>query len=128
MVSTLEPTADLGTRLGIDNDFILKLTGSVYGLRNAPRAWYHRVRTDLEALGWGVHQLDQCVSIKYDGDELIGVCGVYVDDFTIAGKVNDPRWTAAKGKLVGFINAVSGRLIPSHSVESATSKRTTTPS
>ena len=90
-MSTLERTADLRTRLGIDKDFILKLTGSVYGLRNAPRAWYHRVRNDLEALGWRVHQLDQCVFLKYDGDELIGVCGVYVDDFIIAGKVNDPR-------------------------------------
>ena len=40
--------------------------------------------------------------MKYDGDELIGVCGVYVDDFILAGKVNDPRWKAAKGKLVGL--------------------------
>ena len=32
----LEPTADLRTRLGIDKDFLLRLTGSVYGLRNAP--------------------------------------------------------------------------------------------
>ena len=90
----LEPTADLRTRLGID--------GSVYGLRHAQRAWYRRVRTDLEALGWRVHQLDQCVFLKYEGDELIGVCGVYLDDFIIAGKVNDPRWKAAKGKLVGL--------------------------
>ena len=26
--------------------------------------------------------------LKYDGDELVGVCGVYVDDFIIAGKPN----------------------------------------
>ena len=58
----LEPTADLRRRLGIDHSHLLKLTGSVYGLRNAPRAWYKRVRADLESLGWRVHQLDQCIS------------------------------------------------------------------
>ena len=48
----LEPTVDLRERLNITKDFLLKLTGSVYGLRNAPRAWYKIVRKDLEALGW----------------------------------------------------------------------------
>ena len=81
----LETTADLITRLGMDKDSILKLTGSVYGLRNAPRAWYQRVRADLESLGWRVHQLDQCIFMLYEGKELVGTCGVYVDDFIIAG-------------------------------------------
>ena len=98
----LEPTADLRSRLGIDQQSILKLTGSVYGLRNAPRAWYKRVRTDLESLGWRAHQLDQCVFLKYEGEQLIGACGVYVDDFILAGKKNDPRWKAAKASLVGL--------------------------
>ena len=40
----LEPTADLRQRLNITTDHVLKLTGSVYGLRNAPRAWYQRVK------------------------------------------------------------------------------------
>ena len=44
----LEPTADLRQRLNIGKESILKFTGSVYGLRNAPRAWYQRVKTDLE--------------------------------------------------------------------------------
>ena len=58
----LQPTADLRTRLNIGKNSILKLAGSVHGLRNAPRAWYKRVRADLQSLGWRVHQLDQCVS------------------------------------------------------------------
>ena len=36
---------------------------------------------------------------KYDENELIGACGVYVDDFIIAGTPNDPKWKAAKPKL-----------------------------
>ena len=84
----LEPTADLRQRLNIGKEPILKLTGSVYGLRNAPRAWYQRVKKDLEALGWRCHQLDQRVFLKYDGEELVGFCGVYVDEFIIAGQHN----------------------------------------
>ena len=53
-------------------------------------------------LGWRVHQLDQCVFLLYDGSELIGTIGVYVDDFIIAGKVKDTRWQKAKGNLVSL--------------------------
>ena len=79
----------------IGKETTLKLTGSVYCLRNAPRTWYQRVKKDLEALGWRIHQLDQCVFLKYDGEELVGICGVYVDDFIIAGKHNNKN-----GKLM----------------------------
>ena len=95
----LEPTADLRQRLNIGKESILKLTGSVYGLRNAPRAWYQRVKKDLENLGWRCHQLDQCVFLKYDGDELVGIIGVYVDDFIIAGKQNGKKWQIEKEKV-----------------------------
>ena len=95
----LEPTADLRQRLRIGKESILKLTGSVYGLRNAPRAWYKTsVRKDLEALGWRCHQLDQCVFLKYDGGELVGMCGVYVDDVIMAGKQNGQKWQREKDK------------------------------
>ena len=37
--------------------------------------------------------------LKYDGDELVGVCGVYVDDFIIAGKHNGQKWQIEKDRL-----------------------------
>ena len=37
--------------------------------------------------------------LKYDGDELVGVCGVYVDDFIIAGKHNSKKWQNEREKL-----------------------------
>ena len=51
--------------LGLTLYDILKFEGSVYGLRTAPRAWYIRVRNDLETLGWRVHQLYACVFMKF---------------------------------------------------------------
>ena len=122
----LEPTADLRQRLKIGKESILKLTGSVYGLRNAPRAWYKRVKKDLEALGWRCHQLDQCVFLKYDGDELIGICGVYVDDFIIGGKPTGQQWQKEKEKLKTSTNGESGNLIHSPYVGFTTDKNRTT--
>ena len=37
--------------------------------------------------------------LKYDGEELVGVCGVYVGDFIIAGKPNGKKWQTEKDKL-----------------------------
>ena len=80
----------------------LKLMGLAYGLRTAPRNWYQRVKRDLQGLGWKVHSLDNCVFLLYQKDELIGICGVYVDDFLIAGKDSNPAWQEAKKKLINL--------------------------
>ena len=69
---------------------VLKLMGSAYGLRTAPRNWYQRVKRDLQNLGLKVHSLDNCVFLLYQKNELIGIGGVYVDDFLIAGKDSNP--------------------------------------
>ena len=76
---------------------MLKLETAAYGLRNAPRAWWKRVVRDLTETGWVQHQLDQCM----DGTELVGLIGVYVDDFLVAGCDDDPVFSAALSKLKG---------------------------
>ena len=81
---------------------ILKLVGSAYGLRTSPRNWYQRVKRDLLGQGWKMHSLDNCVGLLYDGEELIGLCGVYVDDFVIAGRETDKRWQEAKKNLISL--------------------------
>ena len=74
--------------------------GSAYGLRTAPRSWFLRVKNDLERLGWRQHQLDPCVFLKYDhNDNLIGLTGVYVDAFLIAGPENNSDWDQARQEL-----------------------------
>ena len=40
------------------------------------------------------------VFLLYQNGELIGTCGVYVDDFLITGKDSNPVWQNAKKKLV----------------------------
>ena len=94
-----DPPADVKDMLGMGRDEVLKLLGAVYGLRIAPRRWYKRVERDLQAAGWRQHQLDPCLFMLFDGTELVGLCGLYVDDFLLAGREDDPRWQAAKQQL-----------------------------
>ena len=95
----LEPIAEIRQRFKMTEQQVLKLMGSAYGLRTAPRNWYQRVKRDLQGLGWKVHSLDNCVFLLYHKEELIGLCGVYVDDFLIAGSDSNPIWQDAKKKL-----------------------------
>ena len=67
-------------------DQIIQFTGSVYGLRTAPKAWFQLVESDLtKKLHFRQHQLDPCVFMMYEKNELVGIIGVYVDDFLVAG-------------------------------------------
>ena len=92
---------ELRKYLGLTADQIIRLEGAVYGLRNAPRRWWQRVKRDMEALGWRCHQLEQCIFLKFDqrSGDIIGICGVYVDDFLIAGSWTDPRYIAELAKV-----------------------------
>ena len=95
----LEPRAQIKQRYNMTDNQVLKLVGSAYGLRTAPRNWCQRVKRNLLGQGWKMHSLDNCV-FKYHGEDLDGICGVYVDDFLIAGKESDTHWQETKKKLV----------------------------
>ena len=56
---------DAKESFGVSPDEILKLEGSVYGLRTAPKAWFARVVADLTKLGARQHPFDQCVFMFY---------------------------------------------------------------
>ena len=97
----VDPTAEVRALLGISKEELLRLEGSVYGLRTAPRRWWQRVKNDLTGLGFRTHQLDQCVFMYYGkSGDLIGIIGVYVDDFIVAGKEHDDEWQAIRQKVL----------------------------
>ena len=82
-------------KLQITREQVLKLETAVHGLRNAPRSWWKRVVRDLTATGWEQHQLDQCTFMFMNDTELVGLIGVYVGDFLVAGCDDDPIFSAA---------------------------------
>jgi hypothetical protein len=62
---------------------VLKLLRSLYGLNQAPRAWYDKFRLTMQGKGWRVSSYDPCVFV-HDSKELL-LC-LWVDDILIAGK------------------------------------------
>ena len=67
------------------NGKVWKLKKTVYGLCDAARSWYLRVRTELQQLGVSVCTVDPALFYWMNGEECEGLICVYVDDFLWAG-------------------------------------------
>lgn len=63
---------------------VYKLIKALYGLRQAPRAWYAKLSKCLERLGFVKCPFEHAVYTKREGNEAL-VIGVYVDDLLITG-------------------------------------------
>ena len=68
-----------------DNGKIWKLKKTVYGLCDAARAWYMRVKSVLIELGVQKCPLDNSLFFWHVNGVLKGVICIYVDDFLFAG-------------------------------------------
>lgn len=63
-----------------------ELTKALYGLKDASRQWYFKVREKLLQLGCKQSRLDPGMFYKYDqAGSISGVIGLHVDDFLHAG-------------------------------------------
>ena len=58
---------------------------SIYGLNDAPRAWYDKVRSEMKRFGATVSKFDKAVFMWHENDKLIGLLVSHVDDFSFAG-------------------------------------------
>lgn len=63
---------------------VYKLVKALYGLRQAPRAWYAKLNECLERLGFSKCPVEHAVYTKKVGSEVL-VVGVYVDDLLVTG-------------------------------------------
>lgn len=63
---------------------VYRLFKALYGLRQAPRAWYTKLNKCLLKLGFVKCPLEHDVYTKREGDESL-IIGVYVDDLIITG-------------------------------------------
>lgn len=69
---------------GGKEDAVLKLRKALYGLLQAPRAWYDKIDETLIKLGFARSQLEHAVYRRDDTESYLLV-GVYVDDLIITG-------------------------------------------
>ncbi len=67
-----------------DDDHVGLLLRALYGLKQSPRLWQEKLRSELGKLGYKPLQADQCI---YTADAGIGgiVVVTYVDDFLLIG-------------------------------------------
>lgn len=63
---------------------VYKLVKALYGLRQAPRAWYAKLSRCLEELGFSRCPYEHAVYIKRVGEDVL-IIGVYVDDLLVTG-------------------------------------------
>lgn len=64
---------------------VYKLLKALYGLRQAPRAWYSKLNKSLEDLGFIRCPYEQAVYTKITGSDVLIVAAVYVDDILVTG-------------------------------------------
>ena len=58
----------------------------IYGLNDAPRSWYERVKEVLLSLGATISAYDNALFLWHDGNEkLFGMLVSHVDDFAFRG-------------------------------------------
>ena len=76
---------------------VLHLVKALYGLRQAPRAWYAKLDSSLIELGFQRSTFEHTVYLRDTGDRRL-VVGVYVDDLVITGG-NDDDISAFKEEM-----------------------------
>ena len=100
-------------------ELVCRLFKSLYGLKQSPRAWYHKFHKFMLSQGYKRSEFDHCLYTKQakDGSWLILI--LYVDDMLIAGKHME-EISALKSKMAKSFDMRSEetRLNSSHSGES----------
>ena len=72
--------------MGLEHHQCVRLLKAVYGLVNAPRRWWSRVRKDMARLGWQESAIEPCLWFLKDPKTgaLKAMAVAHVDDFMIA--------------------------------------------
>ena len=76
----ISPPDDVRQMLNLDHETVLRLRKAVYGLVNAPKKWWDRLKTSLIEHGFTSCALDPCTFVLRMSGKIHGVLGVHVDD------------------------------------------------
>jgi hypothetical protein len=77
---------------------VCKLRRAIYGLRQAPRAWYLRLKEEMEKLGWTVSGADPALFTRREEGGVFYAL-VYVNDILMAGPKGSPVTERLKAEL-----------------------------
>ena len=77
----------------------LRIVRAFYGLVQSPRLWFEDLQATMLKQGWKQITADRCAFILLHDGELVGLAGVHVDDYLIAGKQGDVVFEQAEKSL-----------------------------
>ncbi|KAA3485265.1 pleiotropic drug resistance protein 3-like [Gossypium australe] len=68
-----------------EEDKVYRLKRALYGMKQAPRAWYDRVDAYLSRLGFKKSVSEPTLYVKKSEDETLLIVSLYVDDLLVTG-------------------------------------------
>ena len=93
----IAPPDDVRQMLNVDHETVPRLRKAVYGLVNASKKWWDRLRKSLIQHGFTRCALDLCVFLLRKSGKFHGVLGVHVDDLIGGGNETfEPVMTAVR--------------------------------
>ncbi|CAE7207895.1 GIP [Symbiodinium sp. CCMP2592] len=90
-----QPVPELAERMQLPPQRMVELLGSAYGLTSAPREWFVDLSGTLRRCGAQRCHTDPCLWRIFadDGQTLVGIIGIFVDDLLFAGNEEAPEYT-----------------------------------
>ena len=98
----ISPLDDVRQMLNLDHETVLRLRNAVYGLVNAPKKWWDRLKTSLTKHGFTSCALDPCAFVLQKSGQIHGVLGGHVDDVFGGGNETFDRITSTVRKEFDF--------------------------
>ena len=98
----IAPPDDVRQMLIVEHETVLWLRKAVYGLVNAPKKWWDRLKTSLIRHGFTSCALGPCAFVLRKSGKIHGVLGVHVDDVMGGGDETFYRIMKAARKEFDF--------------------------
>ena len=98
----ISPPDDVRQMLNLDHENVLRLRKAVYGLVNAPKKWWVRLKKSFIEHGCTSCALDPSAFVLRMSGHIRGVLGVHVDDVIGSGDETFDRMMTAVRKELDF--------------------------
>ena len=98
----ISPPDDVRQMLNLDHETVLRLRKAVYGLVNAPKKWWDRLKTSLINHGFTSCALNPCAFVHRKSGKIHEVLGVHVDDVIGGGNKTFDRTMTTVPKEFDF--------------------------
>ncbi|CAK0882044.1 unnamed protein product, partial [Prorocentrum cordatum] len=94
-----DPPKDVRQAFGMKDDDVLQFLKPMYGFVHAPRKWWLHFKDTLRTLKLKIVQCEPCVWVIRDGNTMVGMVILHVDDMMIAGDHNNSAFLKKRQEI-----------------------------